>query len=131
MKRRIRSRSTAASENARGMLKIDNIECRVHIGVDEEERSEKQRVMVDVTLEGIIAEESMNVLSNDVREWVRQYLESGRFVLIEGASLDLARVIFASSDARRVFIRFYKFVLPQVEHVAVEMMFDRSEVTAA
>ena len=131
MKRRIRSRSTAASENASGMLKIDNIECRVHIGVDEEERSEKQRVMVDVTLEGIIAEESMNVLSNDVREWVRQYLESGRFVLIEGASLDLARVIFASSDARRVFIRFYKFVLPQVEHVAVEMMFDRSEVTAA
>lgn len=113
------------------MLKIDNIECRVHIGVDNEERSEKQRVVVDVALEGIIAEETMDVLSHDVREWVRQYLESGRFVLIEGASLDLARVIFASSDARRVFIRFYKFVLPQVEHVAVEMMFDRSEVTAA
>ncbi|MCZ6779628.1 MAG: dihydroneopterin aldolase [Acidobacteriota bacterium] len=119
------------SEGAGGILEVDNIECRVHIGVDEEERSVRQRVVVDLVLERIPADESRRALSRDVRVWVRHYLESGRFVLIEAASLGLARVIFANSNARRVFIRFYKFVLPQVEHVAVEMTFDRSEVSAA
>lgn len=124
-------REAGASWSAGEVLEVDNIECRVHIGVDEEERSVRQRVVVDLALEGIPADESTRALSRDVREWVRHYLESGRFVLVEAASLGLVRVIFANSIARRVSIRFYKFVLPQVEHVAVEMTFDRSEVSAA
>ena len=111
-------------------LEVGPIECMVHIGVDDEERAARQRVLVDVILEGVPPSPTAPALSGKVESWVRRYLESGRFVLIEAASLGLARIIFDHSPARRVFVRFRKFVLPDVDHVAVEMTFDRQQVSA-
>ncbi len=117
-----------AAANARVVL--ERLECRVHIGVEEKERARRQRVVVDVRLEGISSGQSRDKIAAQARIGARRFLESNHFVLIEAASLGLARVLFESLPASRITIYFRKFVLPEVDHVAAEMSFDRAEAQA-
>lgn len=108
-------------------IELRNIECQVHIGVDEAERAAPQRVVVDLALEGNMAGcdgERCGTLGDEVK----RFLSGGRFVLIEATILKLARLMFRRTRARRVTVRLCKFVLPETDHVAIEMAFRRSEV---
>jgi dihydroneopterin aldolase len=111
-------------------LALTGIECQAHIGVDEEERSARQRITVDLRLEadGAGAEE---ITRDPLERDVRRYLTEGCFVLVEAAILGLARLVFERTPARRVTIRLHKFVLPDTDFVAVEMAFRRREALAA
>lgn len=110
------------------MSRIDlrGIECRAHIGVGRAERSRRQRVVLDVRLEGGRLRDGAASRADLALE-VRRLIESGRFVLIEATLLEVARRLFRRTRAGRVRVRMSKFVLPGTDHVAVEMQFRREE----
>ena len=125
-----RAGAGAAAATARGRtawLEMGGIECMAHIGLEEEERSRPQRVVVDLALEGAPAGSRDGELGRALRLEVRRFLAGGRFVLVETTVLKLARLVFEHAHARRVRVRFHKFVLPGTDHVAIEMTFRSGE----
>jgi dihydroneopterin aldolase len=99
-----------------------------HIGLEEEERSRPQRVVVDLAIEGAPAGGGDGELGRALRREVRSFLAGGRFVLVETTILKLARLVFERAPARRVRVRFHKFILPGTDHVAIDMTFRPEEV---
>jgi dihydroneopterin aldolase len=107
-------------------IDLRGIECRAHIGVGRAERARRQRVVIDVHLEGgRLADGAAR--RRELALEVRRLIESGRFVLIEATLLRLARRLFRRTPAGRVRVRMRKFVLPATDHVEVEMAFRRAE----
>ncbi len=124
------SRPAAAPRTAPGddtVVELRDIDCQVHIGVDEAERSTPQRLIVDLALEGNMAG-SDGAACGALVEEIKLLLGDGRFVLLEATILRIARLAFRRSPARRVSVRLRKFVLPETDYVAVEMSLKRSEV---
>jgi dihydroneopterin aldolase len=99
-----------------------------HIGLEEEERSRPQRVLVDLALERAPAGSGDGDLGRALCREVRRFLAGGRFVLVETTILKLARLVFEHAPVRRVRVRFHKFILPGTDHVAIEMTFRSEEV---
>ena len=125
-----RAPRSVARRTARGddtVVELRDIDCQVHIGVDEQERSAPQRLIVDLALEGNMAGSDGAACGALVQE-IRSLLAGGRFVLLEATILRIARLAFRRSPARRVSVRLRKFVLPETDYVAVEMSLRRSEV---
>jgi len=108
-------------------VELRDIACEVHIGVDAEERANRQRVILDLALEGNQAG-SAGTFCAGLADEVKRFLSEGRFVLIEATLLKLARLLFRRTRARRVTLRLRKFVLPETEFVAVEMAFGRGDL---
>lgn len=109
------------------IVELREIACQMHIGVDGEERSTRQQVIVDLRLEGNMAG-CDGAFCSALGEEVKRFLGEGRFVLIEATLLKLARLLFRRTRARRVTLRLRKFVLPETDYVAIEMAFRRQEV---
>jgi 7,8-dihydroneopterin aldolase/epimerase/oxygenase len=108
-------------------LSLRSIVCMCHIGVTEEERSERQKLEVDVELFADLEPASR---SGDIRgtidyrevcDAVRGRLEAGRFQLVEAAARAVLDVVLERFPAPRAVVRVRKFVLPAVAHVEVEL----------
>ena len=115
-----------------GRLILKEIECRVHIGVTEGERTERQRLEVDLELD---ADLTRACVSSDLRDTidyravcdqVRAHLEAGSFNLVEAAASQVLDLLFERFPIARAVVRVRKFVLPRVGHVAVELERTRS-----
>jgi dihydroneopterin aldolase len=107
-------------------LHLRGIECRAHIGVSRAERARRQRVVLDVRLDGGRVGDGAARRRALALE-VRRLVESGRFVLIEATLLKVARRLFRRTPAGCIRVRMRKFVLPATEYVSVEMAFRRGE----
>jgi dihydroneopterin aldolase len=107
-------------------IDLRGIECRAHIGVGRAERARRQRVVLDVRLEGGRFGNG-SARRRELALEVQRLIESGRFVLIEATLLKVARWLFRRTAAGRVRVRMRKFVLPATDHVEVEMEFRREE----
>ena len=121
---RLQNRRSSSPPRRSAVLELSRLECQVHIGVDDEERSARQRVVIDLRAEGAPGMDEAGLRDPLERE-IRRYLTEGRFVLVEATILGMARRVFELTQARRVSIRFHKFVLPGTDYVAVEMAFLR------
>ncbi|HEX9428385.1 MAG TPA: dihydroneopterin aldolase [Candidatus Polarisedimenticolia bacterium] len=114
-------------------LSLHAILCRVHIGVTDEERRERQKIEVDLDLRCDLepAARSGDLRATldyrEVCEAVRGFLEDGRFHLVEAAAGGVADLVLTRFAARRVTVRLRKFVLPDVGHVEVELQRDREK----
>jgi dihydroneopterin aldolase len=114
-------------------LSLRAILCRVHIGVTEEERRERQKIEVDLDLRLDLApavrtgDLRATIDYREVCDAVRGFLQSGTFRLVETAAGGVADLVLQRFAARRVTVRLRKFVLPDVGHVEVELERAREE----
>ena len=114
-------------------LSLRAILCRVRIGVTEEERCERQKIEVDLDLRldlepaARTGDLHATIDYREVCDAVRRFLEGGTFHLVESAAGEVADLVLARFVARRVTVRLRKFVLPDVQHVEVELQRTRDD----
>jgi dihydroneopterin aldolase len=117
-----------APEGARDRLTVRALRLMAHIGVTEEERSERQRLEVDVDLyadleaAGRSGDLAKTIDYRQVADGVRSLVEGRPWHLVEAAAratLDLLLERFPQAGGAVVRVR--KYVLPGTECVEIEM----------
>jgi FolB domain-containing protein len=103
------------SENsARDRILIKDLAARCLIGVDEEERREKQDVLVSLVLEADLSRAGRSdrfedaVDYRELKKRVLRLVEDSRFALVEALAEAVARTCLADPKVERVHVRVEK-----------------------
>lgn len=106
-------------------IEIRGLEVMTHIGVPDVERSEAQRLLVDITL---IPRRSFDTMPDEIGSTVDYAALAGQIQdwagerprkLIETLADEIATRTLAGFAVREVTITLRKFILPETEYVAV------------
>lgn len=112
------------------MVWLHGVACRVKLGVPKEERSKRQKVLVDVGMETDIrpaaARDDFRLAVDywAVEKLVRAEAEAGERALVETLAEKLAaKVLSANPGLPAVTVRVHKtpFVMPKTREVVVEI----------
>lgn len=110
------------------LITIRNLEVWAHIGVPDEERSQKQKLHVTVSFKvrntaKAAATDDLNFSTNyfTVSERVKAIAEERPRKLIETLAEDLAQKILVEFGLKKVRIELRKFILPDAEWVGIEI----------
>ena len=122
-------------ENAGDEIHVRELELSAHIGVPEEERATPQRLTVSIVMwPGAGFQATSDDLRNTVnyaavcRE-VKELVAVRRDKLIETLAEAIASRLLAAFPLARVQIELRKFILPDVKHVAVVLLRERTAPT--
>jgi len=104
-------------------IHIEQLELFARVGVPTSERSEPQRLILNITLWPKIAElcddikntVNYSIVADAVREFVRQR----DYKLIETLADETAAHLLAQFNLRKVAVEVRKFVLPDTDYVSV------------
>jgi dihydroneopterin aldolase len=108
-------------------LVIKDLEVEAHIGVTEEERANRQKLLVTAVLELDLAEaartdeEAVTVDYVTTAGLIRQVLADRPRKLIEAAAGDIAKTILTRQLAQAVTVEVKKFSVPGSQHVSVQI----------
>lgn len=106
---------------------IEGLRCWAHVGVPEEERRHRQRLLLDITLETPLARAGKR---DDVRATVdyaaaaalaKKITEGRPYKLVEAIAERIAAALLKSFTVDAVSVRIRKFSVPQAESVGVEI----------
>ena len=118
----------SASERRRDRLSVHALTVMAHIGVTEEERSERQRLEVDVDLfadleaAGTSGDLGFTIDYRQVSDGLRELLEERPWHLVEAAArASIEHLLERFRQVDRAVVRVRKFVLPNTAHVEIEM----------
>jgi len=109
------------------VIHIEALEIHTHIGVSELERAEPQRLTVTLTLE---SQRDFHALADRIEEAVdyAAVCETVKAVaaarprrLLETLAEELAAELLGRYPLRRVEVEVRKFILPEINHVAVRL----------
>lgn len=109
---------------------LNGIECRVHLGVPDQERKRRQKILIDVGLELDISQSAAgDDFTKTVDYWglekaVRAEAESRERRLLETVAEDVARLVLSRERlAQGVWVRARKkpAVMPKTREVVVEI----------
>ena len=98
-----------------------------HVGVPDEERRERQRLLISIDLEtdfGQAAREDDLTKTIDyfaVSRRVLQFGDGRNWKLIEKLAVDLAEMILREFKPARVGIEVKKFIIPEARYVSVQI----------
>lgn len=115
------------------VIRLEQIEVLVHIGVPDDERSQAQRLTVTVSLWPTRSAAGLNdnienaVNYAEVCEEVRRFVESRRDRLIETLADALAARLLDRFQITRVAVEIRKFILPKVRFVSVSVTRERAQ----
>lgn len=111
---------------------IEGLRCWAHVGVSEEERRHRQRLLLDITVEMPLATAGR---MNHVRATVdyaaavmlaKRTAEGKPYRLVEAIAERVATALLKTFRVESVTIRIRKFSVPQAESVGVEITRRRS-----
>ncbi len=94
---------------------ISEVPCMVRLGVEDEERRQPQKVLIDVELEVVLTSACM---SDDIRDTVdygqlvaelQERLEKAEFHLLEALAQEACRVALADPRVQRTKVRVRKY----------------------
>lgn len=108
-------------------VSVRGLEVMSTVGVPEEERQQAQRLLIDLEVEPMTAfedldddiEQAVDYFSMSQR--VKAVAESGECKLIETLAVHVADAVLEDGQVAAAWVRIRKFILPDTEHVAVEM----------
>ncbi len=112
---------------------IEELECRAHVGVHEDERRARQRVLIDLELgldlrkagQRDRVEETLDYAA--VAQAVRRFAEAGTFRLAEAVAEGAAAVVLERfPPVKEVRVRVRKFTVPGARSVGVALIRGRS-----
>ena len=106
---------------------IEELECRARVGVPEEERRARQRVLIDLELGLDLrkagardrVEETVDYAA--AAQAVRRFAEAGTFHLVEAVAEGVAALVLERFHVKEVRVRVRKFSVPGVRSVGVAL----------
>ncbi len=113
------------------VIRLEQIEVRAHVGVPDEERSQPQRLTVNIAF---WPDKSGSKLNDDIARAVnyaevcgevRKFVEARSDKLIETLSHALALHLLEVFEIRRIMVELRKYILPEVEFVSVTVTRER------
>ena len=117
---------------ARDRIHIEQLELYARVGVTERERSEPQRITIDLT---VWPHRTFDNLEDDLGRTVnyvelcrvsREFIEKQDWKLIETIASKLASYLLQMFPVTAAEIAVHKFVLPNTSHVAVTVRRERT-----
>src|SRR5881398_3662827 len=104
-------------------IHIEQLELFARVGVPTSERSEPQRVILNITLWPRIAELHDDIANtvnySAVAERVKEFIRRHDYKLIETLAEETAAHLLAQFNLRKVEVEVRKFVLPDANYVSV------------
>ena len=104
-------------------IHIEQLELFARVGVPTSERSEPQRVILNITLWPRIAELHDDIANtvnySAVAERVKEFIRRHDYNLIETLAEETAAHLLAQFNLRKVEVEVRKFVLPETDYVSV------------
>ena len=113
-------------------IRIVDLELRLRIGVPEEERAKPQRLTISITLWPQMGFDQMQdeigrtVNYAEVVREVKETAGARTDQLIETLAEHIASLLLHNFPIRKVQVELKKFILPEVNHVAVLLTRERS-----
>ncbi|MGI9088959.1 MAG: dihydroneopterin aldolase [Chthoniobacterales bacterium] len=114
-------------EDAGDIIRIEELELSVRVGVPEEERAEPQRLTVSITLWPVRSfremEDQLEQTVNyaEVCRAVETFAGARRDQLIETLADEMAAHLLENFSIRKLRLEVRKFILPKVNYVAVSV----------
>ncbi len=108
-------------------ITIRNLELYYHVGVPDAERSQAQRLLITLEMEGDFSEAAK---TDDLSKTVDYYKVAQRLIhfgdgrswkLIEKLAADIIEMLFAEFAADAFAIEIKKMVIPETEYVSFSM----------
>ena len=106
---------------------IEGLRCWAHVGVPEEERRHRQRLLLDITLETSLAKAGRSDNFRDAVDYAaaaalaKKIAEERPYTLVETIAERVAAALLKSFTVDAVSVRIRKFSVPQAESVGVEI----------
>jgi dihydroneopterin aldolase len=104
-------------------IHIEQLKVQAHVGVPADERSQPQRLTINVTVWPRVAEqrdELENTINySRVAKTVREVVRHRHFKLIETVAEEVAAQVLRQFDPEKVMVEVRKFVLPDADYVSV------------
>jgi dihydroneopterin aldolase len=111
-------------------IHIEQLELYARVGIPTSERSEPQRLILNITLWPKIAElhdEIDNTVNySTVAERVKEFVPRHDYKLIETLADETAAELLAQFNLRKVQVEVRKFVLPNANYVSVTAVRERA-----
>lgn len=111
--------------DAVSQIHIHELEVRARVGVTDNERDVRQRLVLNVTLSPRISFDALNdeiaatVNYSAVAAEIRNFAEASAFNLIETLASNIATRLLEAFPVSEVRVEVRKFVLPRAEYVSV------------
>ena len=113
-------------------ISIEELEVSARVGVTEKERSQPQRITLDIT---VWPERSFETLQDDIGQTVnyvdicrtcRELVQARDWKLIETIASDLTSHLLGGFPVTAAEVEVRKFVLPNTKHVSVTVRQERT-----
>ncbi len=114
------------------IIQIQGLAIFVSVGVPEEERAYRQKLLIDVQMEpqhsfdSLGENLSLTADYDQAAQKIRTLCDSVSFRLIETLAVEIANLLLSEFLIKKVMVRIHKFVLPDTEFVAVQTTRERS-----
>jgi 7,8-dihydroneopterin aldolase/epimerase/oxygenase len=110
-------------------IHIEQLEVHGRVGVPDTERSQPQRLRLNMTLWPKTADPRDNIANtvsySAVAEFVREFVSGNDYRLIETLADETAAHLLAKFSLRKVNVEVRKFVLPDAHYVSVTAVRER------
>ncbi|HXF11296.1 MAG TPA: dihydroneopterin aldolase [Desulfuromonadaceae bacterium] len=106
-------------------ISIVDLEVFYRVGVPDEERAKPQRLLLTVEMESSFARAAKSDAIGDtidyfaVTQRLLKFGDGKSWKLIEKLATDIADVILAEFQPKKVTVEVKKFIIPQAQHVSV------------
>ena len=122
----------SASGETDDLIHIEQLELAARIGVPDEEREQAQRLTASITIWPLIGFGQMGDRIESTVDYaavcgeVKQFVAARSDKLIETLAEEIALRLLGSFPVRKVRLELRKFILPDVSHVAVVLVRERT-----
>ena len=106
---------------------VEELECHAHVGVPEEERKRRQKLLVDLELGLDLRKAGKNDRVEETVDYaavareVKKLAEERSFVLVEAIAESAAAMVLSRFPVEQVKVRIRKFSVPGSSSVGVEI----------
>jgi len=114
------------------IIQIQGLAVAVSVGISEQERASKQRLLIDVQMETQHAFDSVKENLSLTADYavavqkIQAYCSNVSSHLIETLASNIASLLLDEFPLKRATVRVRKFILPETEFVAVQTTQERS-----
>ena len=122
----------SATDEPGDIVHIEQLEVAARIGVPDEEREQPQRLTISITIWPHLSFEGMDDRLEKAVDYaavcaeVKEFIDSRSDKLIETLAAAVASRLLASFSIRKVRLELRKFILPDVKHVSVTLVRERT-----
>jgi len=108
-------------------ISIVDLEVSYRVGVPDEERAKPQRLLLTVEMETSFARAAMSDAIGDtidyfaVTQRLLKFGDGRSWKLIEKLGADIAQMILAEFQPKKVSVEIKKFIIPQAKYVSVSL----------